>query len=708
MSVQDPNRRDYELAGALDREFSVEEVAQSITEAELPAEELEAPVVSEEGAVEGAVEAAEAAAAVRYRWVSGRYVSCPRPWELTVRVDIDGRNPKKKVSGDYFRVSGKTKVYFGSFIVHSPAIYVSSTMVTIIGVATTTWATSYRKIRVRIPRHYVTQPPATAEVRWMTLTNRLGARYVCPFESYYFRTVYLEQDHEKGISPFNAYNTGSLPSGGPARILNVSRSYREAGVDMRNAGFTNEVPPAPGGSWSNGELHTAMENHFRYWRDVPQWKVWLFHANRHEMGSGLYGIMFDQKGKQRQGCAVFYTGVGGTTADRLRLQLYTTVHELGHCFNLFHSFHKKYMDPPLPNRPSSLSWMNYPWYYPHGGATGFWNAFPFQFDHLEIIHLRHAFYNNIVFGGNPFGKGAALELTGDFAEAAEDESGLQLELRAPRPFAFGEPVVVEAKLGLTDLRGKEVADRLHPNDGFVQIAIQKPGGEVIPYEPPMDQCSEVKSVQLDAKRPAIYESAYIGYDKNRGQVFDQPGVYRVRGAYFATDGSIVLSNVLSVRVRPPLKAEDQEVGELLLGDEQGMLFFLLGSDGPSLKPGNEAMEEVVAKHAKHPLAVYAKLVQGFNLSREFKNLEADNTMSTRKPRREDAQTLLNQVVSDSKGEAGLDNISLNMTMRRLAQVQVEAGAKTKAKETMKQMVNLFSRKKLPAHVMAVIKEQAKL
>jgi hypothetical protein len=61
--------------------------------------------------------------------------------------------------------------------------------------------------------------------------------------------------------------------------------------------------------------------------------------------------------------------------------------------------------------------MNYPpRYLPAGGGPGgpaaFWDAFPFQFDDLELAHLRHAFRNDIIMGGNPFGTGAALEAAG--------------------------------------------------------------------------------------------------------------------------------------------------------------------------------------------------------------------------------------------------------------------------------------------------------
>lgn len=83
----------------------------------------------------------------------------------------------------------------------------------------------------------------------------------------------------------------------------------------------------------------------------------------------LYGTMFDQKGKQRQGCAVFHAGIGGATADKLRLQLYTYAHELGHCFNLLHSWQKSLATPPQADRPTALSWMNYPWLYPSGSGS---------------------------------------------------------------------------------------------------------------------------------------------------------------------------------------------------------------------------------------------------------------------------------------------------------------------------------------------------
>lgn len=718
INAWDPSSADTALGDVLDRDVDVEELLTSgFAEEEIddedderatrsvPASRSQTTAKRQRAADAAAPEATAEATPRRTRRLSGRYTSTVGRWRLTLRVDVDGHRPTKRVSGDFFRHSGTTESYFGSFIVDGLSVKASGTTVLITGVATTTWTTSYNHIALRITRRGQSQPPSTARLRWKTAEGTKGTRYVCEFESAYFRTVVLEQDYEAGVTPFEAYDTAALPSGGPARTLSVGRAYAEAGIEVLDSGAANEVPQAPQGVWSNSELHTAMENHFSAWANVPQWKVWLFHASAHEIGPNLYGIMFDQHGRQRQGCASFYNSVGGTSSRKQRDQLYVNVHELGHCFNLFHSFHKKYMEPPMPNRLDALSWMNYPDNYP-GGSSSFWGAFPFQFDDLETIHLRHGFYDHLVFGGKRFGQGAALDISDDFTVSEPDHCPVRLELEAKDAFQYGEPVVVETKLRLRDLDGAPVHQQLHPNFGHVQLAIQRPGGEVVPFEPPLQHCAQVATTQLTEDHPAIYESAYIGFDKHRGQVFDAPGVYHIRGAYFAFDGSIVLSNVLAVHVLPPATPEDQEVARLLIGGEQGMLLYLLGSDGPALARGRAALESLVDEHRRHPLSVYGQLVNGSNLAREFKNLHADNTVSVREPQLEAAESLLDAATEASKGDQGLDNISLNQTMRRLAAVRRAAGNEAGARRTLEEMVDVFADKGLPAHVMSVIRRQA--
>ena len=85
--------------------------------------------------------------------------------------------------------------------------------------------------------------------------------------------------------------------------------------------------------------------------------------------------------------------------------LYVYVHELGHCFNLQHPWVKTEKTCPAGDEGySSLSWMSCPQRYYSSlnsyGETAFWKDFRLRFDDSELIHLRHGFRNDVVFGGN--------------------------------------------------------------------------------------------------------------------------------------------------------------------------------------------------------------------------------------------------------------------------------------------------------------------
>jgi hypothetical protein len=585
-------------------------------------------------------------AAVRKRVVRGRYRSTGTPFQVELRVDVDGPRPTMRVSADYYTVSGGSVTYFGSMRVDAVAVTVGPSTITIAGLGAYTWAAGAPRVQVTIPRRPTSAPLAAATLQHQTLGGAPGAVYLCPFVARAFRALLFEEDRQDTVgAPFSSYNTGSLPSGGTARTLTIPAAFREAGLGFNTAGTMGVVNTSEAGansSWSDAELHAAMERHFSLWRDLPQWALWLFHAELHDLGPGLLGIMFDQHGRQRQGAAVFYRSLAGTTADRRRLQLYTCVHELGHCFNLLHSWQKSFANPPAPNRPGSFSWMNYPWGFPSGQAA-FWSGFAFQFDDLEVAHLRHAFRDHIIPGGNPFATGAALEMGEDWRDPEEDRSGLTLELSAPRSFAYGAPVSVDLELSAIG-PGRRVSAQLRPRNGTVEIAIAKPSDRVVVYRPLLQHClGEADTVVLSADHPPLQESAFIHYGKD-GFHFDQPGLYRLRARYTAPDGSIVLSNVLALRVHSPVTQEDNEVADLIFGDEQGMLLYLVGSDFDGLQAGNDALREIVERYPDHAVAPYARIVLGTNAAREFKQVRADNEVEVRPPQIEEAVELLGPVL----------------------------------------------------------------
>jgi hypothetical protein len=293
-----------------------------------------------------------------------------------------------------------------------------------------------------------------------------------------------------------------------------------------------------------------------------------------------------------------------------------------------------------------------------------------------------------------------------FADRIEDQSGLALVIKLPREsYALGEPVVIELKLSTTDLRGKRVHTYLHPNDSFLEIAIRQPSGRILRYRPLIEHCvDEEKTDRLGGEKLAVYDSAFIGYGKD-GFYFDQPGVYHLRAAYSALDGSKVVSPMVSLRIKSPVTAVESDIADLYLGNEQGQLFYLLGSDLETLKPGNDALMEVVDKYPKQPLSVYARLVMGINAERDFKLIGKNKELSLRKADPSESVKMLTNVVDSSAGEKGVDNITLNMAIRRLAAAHAKAGDVKLAVDTLDHMTEIFKKKKLNPAVLNQISEQ---
>jgi hypothetical protein len=113
--------------------------------------------------------------------------------------------------------------------------------------------------------------------------------------------------------------------------------------------------------------------------------MWVFFASLHEVGPSLGSIMFDGIGpNHRQGTAVFHNSFIADPPDGdlnpaawvQRMRFWTVCHEMGHSFNLAHSWQKAYGTPwiPLPNEAEARSFMNYP-HNVLGGESAFFADF---------------------------------------------------------------------------------------------------------------------------------------------------------------------------------------------------------------------------------------------------------------------------------------------------------------------------------------------
>ncbi len=597
------------------------------------------------------------------RRVSGRYTGRNGNFEVELRVDVDGEGTCNEVSADYFRASDHD--YICSMRVHAPQVRVDRGVVRITGVGDfTTREAQARRIAIAIA-----QPPSGARPPSATLSHTggggAGTTYRCTFASESFRTVELEEACQVGVAPFTSYETGSLASAGAARTLTAALAFAEAGIEVRAVGppaVVNTSQAGPDTTWSDAELHAAMEQHFTRLSDRPRWAIWLLHATSHD-DPDLGGVMFDERDLQRQGCAVFYGHAHHSDAGSLRTQLHSCVHELGHGFNLMHCWQKSRADPPLPSRPEAASWMNYPHLYP-GGPDRFWHDFDFGFDPLELSHLRHAFRDSVIMGGNPFADDAALRRGGVWEQEAQT-SGLRLRLSAAPSFPSSVPVTVGLELSSSTARGSLVPPVLGPRPATVDIGITKPSGERLVFEPLIQHCRGSETINLHAGSPPLRDDAFIHYGKH-GFTFDRPGTYQVRARFTATDGSVVLSNVASIRIQAPSSRADHEVARLVDGnDEVGTLMSLMGSDAPGLEKGNNALREVVARHPSHPVAAVARLVRATNAARPFKSVAAGGEVHLRESRIDEARALVQDIVDIPKVHSAAQTATSVQSGRRL-------------------------------------------
>ncbi|GGZ50076.1 hypothetical protein GCM10010387_50490 [Streptomyces inusitatus] len=657
------------------------------------------------------------------RPVTGRYTGASGSDRVELRVDLEGERSLATISGDFF-TNGVCVNSFrtGAALSVDQTANAYTLAQTGLEWSSDTWVT---RLALTIPRVAATANAANAALVLDAPGNNRVLQFDCSYASTGLRTVELETDSVVGTQVFQRYDTaqGWNPPGYRNRTLTVTSAYAEAGIEIRDAGNANTITADTAGAdlaWSDAELHAAMTASSSVYQDVPQWRFWAFVATRYTKPT-VAGVMFDYLGGvQRQGMAVFHQSMQGFGWIGNANELFCYVHEIGHGFNLAHSWQKHLAQPPAPLGPDQgygdLSWMNYPQNYSQG-EEAYWRNFRFQFTDNELRHLRHGFYQHIIPGGssgwmvNSALEDSALAAAETSFRPSDNPSGLTLTLGGKQVFGYGEPVMAEVRLALAGERdGITVTESIGPKGERTVIAITDPQGRTRLFRPLARTCTGhgggESAVTLNAERPAVYETVYLGYGAD-GLYFAEPGLYKVTAVHTGLDGARTVSPTRTLRVRLPLDRTDQNVGELLTGDDQGALLALLGSDTPSLASGNDALQELIDRYGDHPLAAYARLARGANAGRHFQTV-TDGRLQVRQPDTETAVTQLTDAIDASRTDqnTGLDNLTLNAAMRRLATVHAKAGDLDRADAVLTDLTTHFREQGIPAHVQEHIQQQA--
>ncbi|QKJ18178.1 hypothetical protein [Microbacterium hominis] len=456
-----------------------------------------------------------------------------------------------------------------------------------------------------------------------TLTRRY------PFESASFRAVQFEFDATPDAEPITQIETHDHPNR-PATLadeaLSIETVFRRAGfaVTTTPAGTVPVSGAGANGTWSDAEMHDAMQTYWSRFADAPQWALWTFWARQHDTGRSLGGVMFDDIGpNHRQGTAIFTdsfirdvpAGDAAPDAWDRRMRFWTAVHEMGHAFNLAHSWQKALGTPwiPMANQPEARSFMNYP-YFVSGGQAAFFSDFAYRFSDEELLFLRHAPSRFVQMGNADWFDHHSFEQA--FAELPPAEYRLEVRANRPAPvFEFLEPVVLELKLTNTSAEPKVVhADILDPQHVLTIVA----GSRTEPRQwmPYARTCTGSIASVLEP-RGSVYASLPVFAGLNGWDV-SEPGSYDVV-AVVEVDGRPLRSEPFSLRVAAPRSPEESALAGEVFTERVGRA---LAFDGTAVDTvAADTLAEAVDRLPASRIAIHAAAAIARPLARDYKLLE---------------------------------------------------------------------------------------
>jgi hypothetical protein len=554
------------------------------------------------------------------------------PWWFQreeLRLDVDGRYPQMTASGSLYNGAALRVHWIASLVLVAPDEWTGDLWYK----DGTTAALPHTNVRIKASRSYFAgQQSAVA-----TFTGGGAPKRTIhyDFKSRYFHPVEFEFDSATGVTAVTAIDTHAHPNR-PATLTNetltIENVFRRAGFDVKD-NASGGVPIAgagPNATWSDAEMHDAMQVYWSKFADKPQWSMWTLFASLHDTGTSLGGIMFDDIGpNHRQGTAMFNdsfiknapAGDAAPAAWVARMRFWTACHEMGHSFNLAHSWQKSHPPAwgtpwiPLVNEDEARSFMNYP-YNVSGGQAAFFADFRFRFSDSELLFMRHAPERFVQMGNADW-----FENHG-FREAELAGPGaLRLELAANRhrpEFDYLEPIVLEARLINASGRIQVVDEKIISGTNELMVIIKKDGKPARQWLPFAEYCHEVNMVAL-APGEAVLGSLFISAGRN-GWDLAEPGLYSIQ-ALLRYGNEEIVSAPMPLRVAPPRGHEEQVLAQDLFNTEVGRVMAFDGSR--YLSGANASLRNVAERLPKAKVAYHARIALAAPSLSGFKRLNLE-------------------------------------------------------------------------------------
>ncbi|GFO57422.1 hypothetical protein GMSM_44290 [Geomonas sp. Red276] len=310
--------------------------------------------------------------------------------------------------------------------------------------------------------------------------------------------------------------------------------------------------PMPGLSYGadDGMLQAALAALFQTIPQSQEPQIGLILANFYSSAGAAYGYMFDLDFHSaafgpRQGCAVFLKQIQNATGNDEQafrdLVAFTMVHELGHCFNLWH------IDEPT-------SFMKPPPYENLAAACGFVS------DHKRYLQCAANPTEALFVIPGPLSSGFGTRVPG-FDAPSDNGSNFSIPLpKSPielhiqlshSQFWHFEPVELEVELMVQQQHGGSVLipKEIDPGYDRFEIWITRPDGELHRYRPSRRHCYNPEELEISSTMP--YRRDIPIFLQSGGYTFPMPGRYVIEARLrFSGDYSLV-SNKIECEVLKP-------------------------------------------------------------------------------------------------------------------------------------------------------------
>ncbi|MDP9412551.1 MAG: hypothetical protein M3Q08_00275 [Pseudomonadota bacterium] len=299
----------------------------------------------------------------------------------------------------------------------------------------------------------------------------------------------------------------------------------------------------------------------------PAQSIAVLFADYYKPFPPALGVMFDRgfdpgddpssdpvfRQRPREGCAIFLKAIANLRKTPNQAQqeaLFTTIHEMGHLFNLQHRV------TPKPHFMSQSS------------PLGAYDQNAYHFVGPDRNALAHCSSSKHVWPG-----GEKFKDTSDFANlnvarrraTPPPEFGLELIVSmGQREFWRFEPVELDVALRVASGidRRFRVPDALDPGYEQFDIWIEEPSGERRRLHSPRHYCGPIKTRTVTPSRPFRRDISLFG--QSGGYTFRRAGPHRIWAEFSPRQGVRLLSNDLEVNVRERSSTRTYELARRVL------------------------------------------------------------------------------------------------------------------------------------------------